>query len=236
VNPGKVPKVSPRKVVLVAALVSGMMLGFVAPGKAQSNPLPDLTIVKTQYFVVTEPAAFYCEDDPLMKVCWQLTVTNIGLGDAVVLGGSGGAGPVLLRDVMTYRVGDIHGFGSGSGGSWCGGSNEGSTPGEEVNSWFLCDSSIFILPPGEQPGTFATSVTVAPGVESTSIRNCATVDPENVIEESNESNNTSCVVTRVGPATPTSKADCKKGGYKDFGFENQGRCVAYVNRAAKGGQ
>jgi Tol biopolymer transport system component len=32
---------------------------------------------------------------------------------------------------------------------------------------------------------------------------------------------------------PKSKAECKKGGYKQFGFENQGECIAFVNRAAR---
>jgi hypothetical protein len=27
-------------------------------------------------------------------------------------------------------------------------------------------------------------------------------------------------------------ADCKNGGYKEFGFKNQGQCIAFVNRAA----
>jgi hypothetical protein len=32
------------------------------------------------------------------------------------------------------------------------------------------------------------------------------------------------------PALPTSKQQCKKGGFASFGFENQGRCVAFVER------
>ena len=28
---------------------------------------------------------------------------------------------------------------------------------------------------------------------------------------------------------PTSKDDCKKGGYADYGFTNQGQCIRYVN-------
>ncbi|WP_164711003.1 hypothetical protein [Euzebya pacifica] len=28
---------------------------------------------------------------------------------------------------------------------------------------------------------------------------------------------------------PTSKDDCKKGGYADYGFSNQGQCIRYVN-------
>jgi Tol biopolymer transport system component len=35
-----------------------------------------------------------------------------------------------------------------------------------------------------------------------------------------------------GRSEPQTKADCKKGGYEEFGFENQGRCVAFVERRA----
>jgi Tol biopolymer transport system component len=35
------------------------------------------------------------------------------------------------------------------------------------------------------------------------------------------------------PQVPTSKAECKNGGYEEFGFENQGRCIASVLKAAK---
>jgi hypothetical protein len=34
-------------------------------------------------------------------------------------------------------------------------------------------------------------------------------------------------------AEPKTKAECKKGGYREFGFENQGQCVAFVNRASQ---
>jgi Tol biopolymer transport system component len=30
---------------------------------------------------------------------------------------------------------------------------------------------------------------------------------------------------------PTSKVECKNGGYKHFGFKKQGRCIAFVNKA-----
>lgn len=33
-------------------------------------------------------------------------------------------------------------------------------------------------------------------------------------------------------AGPTSKAECKNGGYKEFGFKNQGRCIAFVIRTS----
>jgi hypothetical protein len=35
----------------------------------------------------------------------------------------------------------------------------------------------------------------------------------------------------VTPPGPTSEADCKKGGYKQFGFKNQGQCIKAVNHA-----
>jgi hypothetical protein len=39
-------------------------------------------------------------------------------------------------------------------------------------------------------------------------------------------------ITPPGPTGPTSKADCKKGGYKEFGFKNQGQCIKAVNHAS----
>lgn len=29
---------------------------------------------------------------------------------------------------------------------------------------------------------------------------------------------------------PKKKSDCKNGGFEDFGFPNQGRCIRFVNR------
>jgi hypothetical protein len=36
------------------------------------------------------------------------------------------------------------------------------------------------------------------------------------------------------PPQPQTKAECKKDGYKEFGFKSQGQCIAFVNRAAHG--
>jgi hypothetical protein len=33
-----------------------------------------------------------------------------------------------------------------------------------------------------------------------------------------------------GPSGPQTKADCKNGGYKDFGFKNQGQCIKAVKK------
>jgi Regulator of chromosome condensation (RCC1) repeat len=38
-------------------------------------------------------------------------------------------------------------------------------------------------------------------------------------------------VKQVAELGPTSKADCKNGGYKDFGFKNQGQCIKAVEKA-----
>jgi hypothetical protein len=35
-------------------------------------------------------------------------------------------------------------------------------------------------------------------------------------------------IGRIVPP-PTSKDQCKKGGYEQFGFKNHGRCIAFVN-------
>jgi hypothetical protein len=32
------------------------------------------------------------------------------------------------------------------------------------------------------------------------------------------------------PKKPTSKKDCKHGGWKDYGFRNQGQCIKWVNK------
>jgi hypothetical protein len=32
------------------------------------------------------------------------------------------------------------------------------------------------------------------------------------------------------PAPPTTKVDCKNGGYEEFGFKNQGQCIKAVNQ------
>jgi len=36
-------------------------------------------------------------------------------------------------------------------------------------------------------------------------------------------------------ATPTNKDQCKKGGWRQFGFKNQGQCIAFVNHLSHAG-
>jgi hypothetical protein len=40
---------------------------------------------------------------------------------------------------------------------------------------------------------------------------------------------------QIGNCTPKSKEQCKNGGWHDFDFENQGRCIAFVSRGSKTG-
>jgi Tol biopolymer transport system component len=35
-----------------------------------------------------------------------------------------------------------------------------------------------------------------------------------------------------GPTVPETKADCKNGGWRDFGFKNRGQCIKAVNKAS----
>jgi hypothetical protein len=41
------------------------------------------------------------------------------------------------------------------------------------------------------------------------------------------------VTVTDAPPLPTSKEHCKRGGWRAFDFENQGQCVAFVNRGEK---
>jgi len=42
------------------------------------------------------------------------------------------------------------------------------------------------------------------------------------------------IVVRDAPPSPTSKDQCKNGGFAAFGFRNQGQCVASVQRGGRG--
>jgi hypothetical protein len=229
-NAARLKRASLLKVALVAVMLAGALLGLTEPSKAQSAPLSDLTVLKAGPATATQGDT----------VTWDITMTNIGSGDAVVALPTGSGQKTILQDVFTSSTPE-HFLAS----RWTqeaafpydhcfGGTQE---PGRLNLGWFLCpeiNQPVDVIPPGGVRG-FTVAIEdlgVSPTVKSTVITNCATVDPDNVITESNESNNTSCVVTVVGPRTPTSKAECNNGGYKEFGFKNEGRCVAFVNRAA----
>jgi hypothetical protein len=224
---------APLKMVLVAIVLAGTLLGLAEPSRAQSALLPDLTVLKTGPTTAS----------PGDTVSWDITMSNIGSGSAVVAALPPGSDQkTILQDVFISTTQEEF-----IASRWiqeaefpydhCFGGFQ--QPGQIRLGWFLCpniNQPVDVIPPGGVRTFTVTIVGVSPAVESTVITNCATVDPENVIEESNESNNISCMVTVVGDAVPTSKAECKNGGYKGFGFKSQGQCVAFVQRERTGAE
>jgi hypothetical protein len=63
---------------------------------------------------------------------------------------------------------------------------------------------------------------VATPTECGTFTNTADADPSTA----------SVTFTVVGcqPSPPPTKAQCKKGGFREFGYSNQGTCVSDVNR------
>ena len=187
-----------RLMVLAAAI--GMVVSLLASGAAlaQEESLPDLTIDKTG------PSTATSHED----VTWHIDVTNVGSGDAFLPSGA-----VLVRDDVRSYAGKITGT--------TGPSNfltiEGVTglpvgidvqfpPAPPGSPWtrYIADmvnpereSSDAIISPGG--ALRQASVGVRTKASGGHIINCATADPDNVIVESNESNNTDCVTTKIVP-------------------------------------
>jgi hypothetical protein len=174
---------------MVVLLASGIAL-------AQEEPLPDLTIDKTGPSTAT-PA-------PDEFVIYSIDVTNVGSGDAVLPSGA-----VLVRDDVRSRAGIFQGSTIGNFSTIEGvtglpvGIDLQFPPGGN-RTRFLIDmvnpereSSDAIISPGGALRQASVGVdTKAPGGQ---IVNCATTDPDNVIVESDESNNTDCVTTQIVP-------------------------------------
>jgi hypothetical protein len=176
-------------IAVVVLLASGIAL-------AQEELLPDLTVDKTGPSTAT-PA-------PDEFVIYSIDVTNVGSGDAVLPSGA-----VLVRDEVRSHAGIFQGSTTGNFRTI-----EGVTglpvgidlqfPPGGTRTRLLIDmvnpereSSDAIISPGG-------ALRQAPvGVDTKAsggyIINCATVDPDNVIVESDESNNTECVTTKIVP-------------------------------------
>jgi hypothetical protein len=178
----------------VAAVMAAVVTLTAGVALAQEEPLPDLTIDKTGPSTVTSH-----ED-----VSWNIDVTNGGSGDAFLPSGA-----VLVRDDIRSRAGIIQGIGSGNFYTI-----EGVTglpvgidvqyPPGTTRTRFITD---FVNPERESsdatisPGGALRGASVDAGTRGSGghIINCATADPDNVIVESDESNNTDCVTTRIRP-------------------------------------
>jgi hypothetical protein len=61
----------------------------------------------------------------------------------------------------------------------------------------------------------------------------ATCEAFDTVVHPNPGPATGAVVITDAPATPLSRAQCRHGGWRQFGFPNQGRCVAFVVRRAR---
>jgi hypothetical protein len=174
---------------MVVLLASGIVL-------AQEESLPDLTVDKTGPSTATP-------DD---LVTHSFDVTNVGSGDAVLPSGA-----VLVRDNLRAS-GHLTGFSGGSGiNVGVTGVSGGSfaTQGGLVaptrfseDTWNSESTDAIIAPGGGSTGAF---VSVSPPASGGHIINCATVDPDNVIVESDESNNTDCVTTKILPKSATER-------------------------------
>lgn len=174
----------------VAAVMTTVVALTAGTALAQEEPLPDLTIDKTGPSTAT-PDDF---------VTYYFDVTNVGSGDAVLPSGA-----VLVRDELRTS-GHLTGFSSGgcfnvgvtghSGGSFA---TQGGlvAPTRFSQDTWNSESTDAIISPGG--GCTGGSVGVAPPASGGQIINCVTVDPDNVIVESDESNNTDCVTTKIRP-------------------------------------
>jgi hypothetical protein len=187
----------------VAAVMAAVVALTAGTALAQEEPLPDLTIDKTGPSTATPPPGQFVE--------YNIDVTNVGSGDAVLPSGA-----VLVRDDISSRSGRFTGFSYGNvrttegvTGLPFGLDNEfaGIPPGapgvpqtkQTINLLIPSReefSEAIISPGGAIRGATIGIQTEAPGGY---IIDCATVDPDNIIVESDESNNTECVTTKIVP-------------------------------------
>jgi hypothetical protein len=143
-NAARLKRASLLKVALVAVMLAGALLGLTEPSKAQSAPLSDLTVLKTGPATATQGDT----------VTWDITMTNIGSGDAVVALPTGSGQKTILQDVFTSSTPE-HFLAS----RWTqeaafpydhcfGGTQE---PGRLNLGWFLCpeiNQPVDVIPPG----------------------------------------------------------------------------------------
>ena len=179
-----------RGAVLLLALLGAALVLFSGSALAQEGSLPDLTVDKTGPSTAT-PDEF---------VTYSIDTTNVGFGDAFLPSGA-----VLLRDEVISNAGKITGLSANSG------LPVGTTPSSGFSTqqasgtkrmsfsveFYKGDSTDTTIFPGG--GLLQTGVGVDTKASGGHIINCATADPDNVIVESDEANNTDCVTTKIVP-------------------------------------
>jgi CARDB len=213
---------------LFGAVVTAAMFATIATAQAQEEPLPDLTVQKTGPSTAS----------PGDLVRYNIIVSNIGSGIAIV-----GPGEVLLRDETTVNIGTPFKYATGGPANYI---VNTKTVGDKVITEAAHraengNDGIYPASSGRAPYQFSVDIQLQPDSKG-SITNCATVDPNDEVSESNESNNTTCVSTKVGEPQPQPKTkdDCKNSGWRKFKdesgkplFKNQGQCIKHVNHENK---
>ena len=178
----------------VAAVMAAVVTLTAGAALAQEEPLPDLTIDKIGPSTATSHEF----------VNWNIDVTNVGSGDAFLPSGA-----VLVRDDIRSFAGILRGSGAGNfltieGVSGLPVGIDVQYPPGSTRTRLITDlvnperesSDATISPGGALRGASVAADTRGSGGY---IINCATVDPDNVIVESDESNNTDCVTTQFVP-------------------------------------
>jgi hypothetical protein len=79
------------------------------------------------------------------------------------------------------------------------------------------------------PGVASCSVTYTPGPSGALRSDTITAS------YGGDSTHTPSGETTTVKVQPTSEADCKKDGWKNYGFRNQGQCIKFVNHGERGG-
>jgi hypothetical protein len=185
-----------QRLIILAVAIGMVVLLASGAALAQEELLPDLTVDKTGPSMAT-PA-------PGEMVTYNIDVTNVGSGDAVLPSGA-----VLVRDDISSRSGRFQGFGYGNvittegvTGLPFGLHNEFAPGGTRTKQTIN-----LLIPPWESsdaiisPGGAIRGANISVQTEASGgyIIDCATVDPDNIIVESDESNNTECVTTKIVP-------------------------------------
>jgi uncharacterized repeat protein (TIGR01451 family) len=183
-----------QRLIVLAVAIGVLVLLASGLALAQEEPLPDLAIDKTGPSTAT----------PGEYVTYNIDVTNVGSGDAVLPSGA-----VLVRDDIRSRSGRFTAFGFGNVNTTEGvtglpfGLHNEFAPGGTRTKQTIN----LLIPPWEpsdaiiSPGGALRGSTISTATEASGgfIIDCATVDPDNVIVESDESNNTDCVTTKIVP-------------------------------------
>jgi hypothetical protein len=184
-----------QRLIVLAVAIGMVVLLASGAALAQEESLPDLTVDKTG------PTTAAPDD----FVTHYFDVTNVGSGDAILPSGA-----TLVRDTIRVSGSFRHEFALAHTGGFPVGvtgipavlsSRQGASLSHNPTTFFIDEWNDYptdaIISPGGGFMQFQTSIN--PPASGGRIVDCATVDPDNVIVESDESNNTDCFTTKIVP-------------------------------------